>query len=82
MNIPITLSVHASDKFSSKKDGKCYVKITGTAASLGLFQFIVPEERVPDQLEGRVIKARFKLYVGRDFSVRFGFDGIDGYAGE
>ena len=81
MNISITLSVHASERFSSKKDGKSYVKITGTGAGLGLFQFIVPEERIPDSLEGKVIKANFKLYVGRDFSVRFSFDGIDGYVG-
>jgi len=81
MQIPITLSVHASEKFSSKKDGKSYVKITCTGAGLGLFQFIVPEERVPDHLEGKEVKAKFKLYVGRDFSVKFGFDGIDGYVG-
>ena len=81
MNIPITLSVHASERFSSKKDGKSYVKITCTGAGFGLFQFIVLEEKVPDPLEGKVIKAKFKLYIGRDFSVRFGFDGIDGYLG-
>ena len=33
MQIPITLSVHSSEKFSSKKDGKSYVKITGTGRS-------------------------------------------------
>lgn len=81
MNIPITFSVHASDRFTSKKDGRSYVKLTGTGAGLGLFQFIVPEERIPDSLEGKVIKARFKLYIGRDFSVKFGFDGLDGYVG-
>lgn len=81
MQIPMTLSVHSSEKFTSKKDNKSYVKITGTGAGFGLFQFIVPEERIPDSLEGKVIKAKFKLYIGRDFSVKFGFDGVDGYAG-
>ena len=81
MLIPITLSVHNSERFSSKKDGRFYVKITGTGSGLGLFQFIVPEERIPDSLEGKVIKANFKLYIGRDFSVRFCFDSIDHYVG-
>jgi len=77
MNIPITLTVHTSERFASRKDGKEYVKITGSGAGLGLFQFIVPEGRIPDDLEGKQVKARFKLYIGRDFSVRFGFDGIE-----
>ena len=81
MNIPITLSVHASERFTSKKDGRSYVKITGTGYGFGLFQFIVPEEKIPDSLEGKIINARFKLYIGRDFSVKFCFEGIDGYVG-
>ena len=80
MNIPITLTVHTTTQFASKKDGKRYVKITGTGATLGLFQFIVPEEKIPDSLEGKTVKAVFQLYIGRDFSVRFGFDKIEGYA--
>ena len=78
MNIPITFSVHASEQFVSKA-GKRFVKVTGTGLGLGLFQFVVPEEMIPDSLEGKVIKAIFKLYIGRDFSVRFGFERIDGY---
>lgn len=81
MYIPMTFTVHASERFTSKKDGRSYVKITGTGLGLGLFQFIVPEEKIPDSLEGKVIKAKFKLYVGRDFSVKFGFEGVDGYVG-
>ena len=81
MNIPIIFTVHASERFTSKKDGRSYVKITGTGVGFGLFQFIVPEERIPDSFEGKVVKAKFKLYIGRDFSVKFGFEGIDGYAG-
>ena len=80
MKIPITLNVHTSTAFSSAKDGKKYVKITGTGAGFGLFQFIVPEGKVPDDLEGKQVKAVFSLYIGRDFSVRFGFDKIEGYA--
>lgn len=79
MNIPIVLTVHASERFSSKKDGKSYVKITCTGAGIGLFQFIVSEDKIPDHLEGKTLKARFKLYVGRDFSVKFGFGGVEGY---
>lgn len=79
MNIPITFTVHASEQFTSKA-GKRFVKLTGVGLGLGLFQFIVPEEKIPDALEGKTIKANFKLYIARDFSVRFGFDGIDGYA--
>jgi len=81
MNIPITFSVHASEQFVSKA-GKRFVKVAGTGVGLGLFQFVVPEEKIPDSLEGKVIKAIFKLYIGRDFSVRFGFDRIDGYVQE
>lgn len=80
MQIPITFTVHASERFTSKKDGRSYVKITGTGVGLGLFQFIVSEEKIPDSLEGKQVKAVFSLYVGRDFSVRFGFDKIEGYA--
>lgn len=80
MKIPMILKVHASTPFTSSKDGKKYVKITGTGAGLGLFQFIVPEVKVPDDLEGKEIKAVFSLYIGRDFSVRFGFEKIEGYS--
>ena len=80
MKIPIVLKVHASSAFTSSKDGKKYVKVTGTGASLGLFQFIVSEGKIPDDLEGKEVKAVFSLYIGRDFSVRFGFDKIEGYA--
>jgi len=79
MNIPMTFTVHASEQFTSKA-GKRFVKLTGVGVGLGLFQFVVPEERIPDPLEGKTLKAKFKLYIGRDFSVRFGFEGIDGYA--
>lgn len=81
MNIPITFTVHASEQFTSKA-GKRFVKLTGTGLGLGIFQFIVPEERIPDALEGKTLRALFKLYIGRDLSVRFGFDGIDGYVQE
>ena len=80
MNIPITFTVSASEKFTRKSDGKSFVKLTGLGEGLGLFQFIVPEEKVPDSLEGKIIKAKFKLYIDRTFTVRFGFEGIEGYA--
>lgn len=79
MNIPITFTVHASERFVSKS-GKSFVRLTGVGGGLGLFQFVVPEEKVPDSLEGKTIKARFKLYVDRNFSVRFGFEEVEGYA--
>lgn len=82
MNIPIVFTVHASEAFDAKKTGKRYVKLTGTGLGLGLFQFVVPEERVPDPLEGKTFNARFKLYVGKDLSVRLGFEGIDSYVSE
>ena len=53
MNIPITLSVHASEKFSSKKDGKSYVKITGTGAGIGLFNSLFPKKEYPILLRAR-----------------------------
>jgi len=81
MNIPITFTVHASEQFTSKA-GKRFVKLTGVGLGLGLFQFVVPEEKIPDALEGKTLKVRFKLYVGRDFSIHFGFEGIDGYVQE
>lgn len=79
MNIPINFTVSASEKFTRKSDGKTFVKISGVGAGLGLFQFVVPEDKIPDTLEGKVIKAKFKLYIDRTFSVRFGFEGIEGY---
>ena len=79
MNIPINFTVSASEKFTRKSDGKSFVKLTGIGAGLGLFQFVVPEDKIPDSLEGKIIKAKFKLYIDRTFSVRFGFEGIDGY---
>jgi len=80
MKIPITFTVHASEAFTARITGKRFVKLIGLGLGLGLFQFIVPEEKIPDSLEGKTIKARFKLYIGKDFSVKFGFEGIDGYA--
>ena len=80
MKIPMVLKVHTSSAFTSSKDGKKYVKISCTGAGFGLFQFIAPEGKVPDDLEGKELKAVFSLYIGRDFSVRFGFDKIEGYA--
>ena len=65
----------------SKTSNPNHFKITCSGAGLGLFQFIVPEERIPDSLEGKIVEANFKLYIGRDFSVKFGFDGLDGYSG-
>lgn len=80
MNIPIVFNVSASEKFTRKSDGKTFIKITGVGAGLGLFQFVVTEDKIPDSLEGKTIKAKFKLYIDRTFSVRFGFEGIEGYA--
>lgn len=77
MNIPMTITVMTSESFSSKKDGKRFVKLTCTGLGFGLFQFVVPEERIPDDLEGKTVNARFKLYIGRDFSVKFGFEGVE-----
>lgn len=81
MIIPMNFTVAASKQFKSK-EGKSFVKLSGSALGFGIFQFIVPEERIPDHLEGKTVKARFKVYVGQDFSLRIGFDGIDGYVQE
>lgn len=79
MNIPLTFTVAASRAFTSK-DGKKYVSLEGSAIGIGIFKILVDERAVPDQLEGKTVKANFNLIVDRDFRLALRFAGIDGYA--
>lgn len=81
MKIKIPLKVGSSKAFTSK-DGKRYVKVQALAFGLGIFQFIVPEQRIPDDLEGREFSANFAVYIDRNFELKIGFDGVaDGLGG-
>jgi len=80
LSIPFSMNVSASKPFTARTNGKNYVKLSGTVLGLGLCEIVVPEEKIPDQLEGKTINAEFELYVGRDFSIKLGFKGVTGYA--
>lgn len=82
MNIPLTVTVAASRPFEFSKDGysKRLVKIQGSAVGLGIFEFLVDEKKVPDNLEGTTCKAIFELYIDRNFKIGVRFKGFDGYA--
>lgn len=80
IQIPITFQVAVSKRIVSKKDGKVYNSIEGMALGLGIFKLFVPEEKIPDNIEGRTVKAQFTIGVDRDFNLALRFVGIDGYA--
>lgn len=74
MQIEVPFTVVSSMSFASKKDGKRYVKVAGFVSGFGLFQFIVSENKVPDEIEGKKFVVLFKCYVDRDFNLKLGVD--------
>jgi len=74
MQIEVPFTVASSNSFASKKDGKRYVKVAGSVAGFGIFQFILSENKVPDEIEGKKFVVRFKCYVDREFNLKLGFD--------
>lgn len=73
MEIQVPFSVVSSKAFLSKNGDK-FVKVSGSVAGFGIFQFIVKASKVPDEIEGKIFVIRFKCYVDREFNLRLGFD--------
>lgn len=73
MQVQIPVSIGATKAFVSK-DGRSFVKVSCSAAGFGIFQFVVAAHKVPDEIEGKTLVARFSCYVARDFSLKIGFD--------
>lgn len=73
MEIQVPFSVASSKAFKSKSGDK-YVKVSGSVAGFGIFQFVVKAEKVPDEIEGKIFVIRFRCYVDREFNLRLGFD--------
>lgn len=80
IQIPITFQVAVSKRIVSRKDGKAYNAIEGMAVGIGIFKLFVPEEKIPDQIEGKNVRAKFIVGVDKDFNLALRFAGIDGYA--
>ena len=66
IHVPVTLSVAVAKPITSKKDGKKYVAVEGMIFGLGIFKILLPENKVPDQLEGRTCRATFAVTIGQD----------------
>lgn len=75
MEIQVPFSVASSKAFLSKA-GEKFVKVSGSVAGFGIFQFVVKASKVPDEIEGKIFVIRFKCYVDREFNLRLGFDSI------
>ena len=73
MEIQVPFSVASSKAFVSKNHQK-FVKVSGSVAGFGIFQFVVKADKVPDEIEGKVFVIRFRCYVDREFNLRLGFD--------
>ena len=73
MEIQVPFSVASSKAFISK-NGEKFVKVSGSVAGFGIFQFIVRASKVPDEIEGKIFVIRFRCYVDREFNLRLGFD--------
>lgn len=67
MEIKIPFTVGISQKIVSKKDGRHWNKIQGTALGIGIFSLFVEESKVPDEIEGKNCTAIFRIGVDRDF---------------
>lgn len=81
IQIPVTIQVAVSKQITSRKDGKKYVVIEGSMLGIGVFKMLVNESKVPDDLEGKTVKALFTIGINKDLSPILRFVGIDGYAG-
>lgn len=82
IHVPVTLSVAVAKPITSKKDGKKYVALEGMIFGLGIFKILLPENKVPDQLEGKTCNATFAVTIGQDLRPSLRFVGFDGFVGE
>lgn len=78
MEFPFTFTCAASK--AKDINGSRLVEITGMAAGMGIFRFWTAEKNVPDNLEGKIVKAIFGIGVDRNFKLVLRFKGIEGYA--
>ena len=78
LQIPITFQVAVSKRIVSKKDGRAYNAIEGMALGIGIFKMFVPEEKIPDQIEGKNVRAMFTIGVDKNLNLALRFVGIDG----
>lgn len=67
MEIKVPFTVGVSQKIVSRKDGRVWNKIQGTALGIGIFSLLVDEKKVPDEIEGKTVTAIFKIGVDNSF---------------
>lgn len=67
MEIKVPFAVGVSQKIISKKDGRAWNKIQGTALGIGIFSLFVEESKVPDEIEGKTVTAVFKIGIDSNF---------------
>ena len=77
MEIKIPFTVGVSQKIISKKDGRAWNKIEGTALGIGIFSLLVEESKVPDEIEGKTVTAIFKIGVDKGFKPYLRLDRFD-----
>ena len=74
MEVKIPFTVGVSQKIVSKKDGKKWNKIHGTALGIGVFSLFVEDSKVPDEIEGKTVTAVFKVGIDKNFRPYLRFD--------
>lgn len=77
MEVKIPFTVAISQKIVSKKDGRVWNKIEGILLGVGIYSFMLSEEKVPDNLEGKQVTAIFKVGIDKNFRPYLRFDRFD-----
>lgn len=77
MEVKIPFTVAISQKIVSKKDGRVWNKIEGILLGVGIYSFMLPENKVPDNLEGSQVTAIFKVGIDKTFRPYLRFDRFD-----
>lgn len=77
MEVKIPFTVAISQKITSKKDGRKWNKIEGILLGVGIYSFMLSEDRVPDNLEGSQVTAIFKVGIDKGFKPYLRFDRFD-----
>lgn len=77
MEVKIPFTVAISQKIVSKKDGRVWNKIEGILLGVGIYSFMLSEDKVPDNLEGSQVTAIFKVGIDKTFRPYLRFDRFD-----
>lgn len=77
MEVKIPFTVSVSQKITSKKDGRKWNKVVGTALGIGIFSLFVEEEKVDDDIEGKTVTAIFKIGIDKLFKPYLRLDRFD-----